>query len=217
MRVSKPVLALLVLAVVASAGAYAYNTAKPRVHPIKLADAEKHGDAALNAHGPPSGDPDNFDVRKPLFGPARAVDGDTILVQGHEADLWTIVAPDLAQTCGAAGGQATPCGEDARRHLDTLIGGRSVACRPEGPPTPDGRWLGLCFVAEAACDDPSAPCESDLNSLNLAMVRQGWALDFEGQYSDPEDDARDQKLGLWADGVEPPPAWRQRAAQAAAD
>lgn len=204
MPVSKILLAVLVVAGVVGAVAFAYDAARPRVHPIKAADARKY--AAL-AQPPTSPD----DPRTALFGPARAVDGDTLLVEGVEADLWTIDAPELAQTCEGPGGRPWACGEASRAHLETLIGGRQVACRPEGPPTRDGRWLGLCFVADAPCPGGSA-CESDLNSLNLAQVTDGWAADIEGQYADSQVDARERKKGVWAGWFESPEAWRARQA-----
>jgi endonuclease YncB( thermonuclease family) len=141
------------------------------------------------------------DERGELFGPARAVDGDTLMIDGVQADLWTIVAPKLDETCSGADSRPWACGQASRDHLQRLVEGRRVACIPEGPPPSDGSWLGLCFVAEAPCRDASAPCKSDLNSLNLAQVRKGWARDFEGQYSEPEADAQEDKAGIWAGGV----------------
>lgn len=195
---SRILIALLVLAGLVGAGVFAYEVARPRVHPIKVADAQKHGPAPS---GPPTAE--QTDGRADLFGPARAIDGDTILIQGVEADLWTIVAPKLAQTC-EKDGQPWACGEASRAHLETLIGGRQVACRPEGPPPQDGRWLGICYVTDVPCQGDAGACESALGSLNLAQVRNGWAEDFEGQFSEDETHAQTQKLGLWAEDAPKP-------------
>jgi len=202
MRVSKALIALLVLAGVVGAAAFVYDAARPRVHPIKAADARRHPS--------PTPAPASGDTRADLFGPARAIDGDTLLVQGVEADLWTIDAPELAQTCGDKDGRTWACGEASRAHLEKLIDGRRVACRPEGPPTEDGRWLGLCFVTDTPCQGDTGHCESDLESLNLAQVTEGWAADQEGQYSDSEAVAQDRKAGVWAGRFESPSAWRAR-------
>lgn len=193
MRVSKVLLALVVIAGLVGAGVLVYDATRPYSHPIKAAEAQKHDPGPT---GPPSYER-TTDPRTDLFGPARAIDGDTILIQGVEADLWTIVAPRLDQACEKSG-QPWACGEASRAHLDKLIGGRQVACRPEGPPPQDGRWLGICYVADTPCQDDSGPCESSLGSLNLAQVRDGWAEDFEGQFSEDEESAQDQKRGLWA-------------------
>lgn len=203
MRVSRIPLALLVVAGVAAAGAFAYEVARPRVDPAKVADAHRNGVSLdQNAGEAPTPPPQTKDGRLELFGPAYAVDGDTILVQGVRADLWTIQAPKLDQTCIGADGNPWACGKASRSHLDKLIAGRQVACRPEGPPSDKDDWQGLCFVADKPCSDASAPCQSDLTSLNLKMVREGWAADFEGQYMDPEEDARKEKLGLWNSPVD---------------
>ncbi len=206
MRRAKVLIGLLVVAGLAGAAVYAYDAARPRVHPIKAADAREHD---LDAPQPRFAR--DADGRARLFGPARVIDGDTLEIKGLRARLWTIDAPDLDQTCLDKDGASFACGQAAREHLEKLIAGRQVACRPEGPPSDGDAWQGLCFVADAPCQDEGGPCASDLDSLNLAMVRQGWAVDLEGQYSEPESDAEDDKAGLWAGRFDEPEAWRQKA------
>lgn len=210
MRGAKLLVGLLVAAGLAGAAVYAYDAARPRVHPIKAADAREH---ALDAPQPRFAR-DAEDRAEP-FGPARVIDGDTLEIQGLRARLWTIDAPDLAQTCLDKDGASFACGQAAREHLEKLIAGRKVACRPEGPPSDGDAWQGLCFVADAPCQDEGGPCASDLDSLNLAMVRQGWAVDLEGQYSEPESDAEGDKAGLWAGRFDEPEVWRSKAKAAA--
>lgn len=205
MRGSRVLVGVLVVAGLAGAAVYAYDAARPRVHPIKAADAREHD---LEAPQPQFAR--DADGRARLFGPARVIDGDTLEIQGLRARLWTIDAPDLDQTCLDKDGASFACGQAARVHLEKLIAGRQVACRPEGPPSDGDAWQGLCFVADAPCQDAGGPCESDLNSLNLAMVRQGWAVDLEGQYSEPESDAEADKTGLWAGRFDEAAAWRAR-------
>lgn len=198
MRISKALLAVLLVTGLVGAGAFAYDAARPRVHPIKVADAQKYAVSAPSRVAVDEGSPRMpADPRVDLFGHARAIDGDTLLISGVEADLWTIDAPELAQTC-EKGGRAWACGEASRAHLEQLINGRQVACRPEGPPPEDGRWLGVCFVTDSPCQGAAGHCESALGSLNLAQVSDGWAADVEGQFSDSQADAKDRKAGLWA-------------------
>ncbi|CAN5867489.1 hypothetical protein BH11PSE6_BH11PSE6_00970 [soil metagenome] len=195
--------ALLLLAVLA-AGLYVYDAARPRVHPIKRADAARM--AAL-ADRPAVLEP-TLASREPLpaqpptalFGPALVVDGDSLRIGGTEVDLWTIDAPELAQTCHRDG-RPWPCGAFAREELSKLIDGRKVACRPEGPDT--SHFIGLCFVRDTPCNGDEA-CESSNGSLNLAMVARGAAVDIEGQFMDDESDAEDQKRGLWAGSFDLP-------------
>jgi endonuclease YncB( thermonuclease family) len=195
--------ALLLLAVLA-AGLYVYDAARPRVHPIKRADAARM--AAL-AHRPAVPEPtpasrEPLPAQPPgeLFGDAVVVDGDTLRIGGTEVDLWTIDAPELAQTCHRDG-RPWQCGAFARDELATLIGGRNVACRPEGPDA--SHFIGLCFVRDTPCAGEEA-CESSNGSLNLAMVARGAAVDIEGQFMDDESDAEDRKRGLWAGSFDLP-------------
>lgn len=212
MRPSPILLALLAVVAVAGAAAWAYERARPWVHPIKAADERRYGlerGSTAPARSAPA------DPRRPLFGPATVIDGDTLAIAGIEADLWTIDAPEPDQTCEDAQGRTFSCGQAARANLERLIGGRNVACRPEGPPPDDGRWLGLCFVSDTPCDaghgtEAVGACASDLSSLNLTLVETGWAVDLEGQYADPQDAARGRKAGLWAGRFEPPSTWRGR-------
>lgn len=208
MRPSPILLAMLAVVGLVGAATLAWDIARPRIHPIKVADARKYGTEARTGrptapNGAAASAP-NGDNRTDLFGLARVVDGDTLEIGGVRAKLWTIGAPELAQTCVGEGGKPWACGEASRRHLQTLVAGRTVACRPEGPPPQDGGWLGLCFVAEAPCQDASVPCVSDLSSLNLAQVASGWATDLEGQYSEPQADARELRAGVWAGGAVAP-------------
>lgn len=190
--------AVLLLAVLA-AGLYVYDAARPRVHPIKRADAARMA-AFADRPAPPDATPTPASGKAlpatplaELFGQALVVDGDTLSIGGTEVDLWTIDAPALTQTCHR-NGRPWLCGAYAREELSKLIDGRKVACRPEGPDA--SRFIGLCFVRDTPCTEQA--CESSNGSLNLAMVARGAAVDIEGQFTDDESDARDQKRGLWA-------------------
>ncbi|MGH6612586.1 thermonuclease family protein [Sphingomonas sp.] len=192
------------LAALGTGAALVYDIARPHVHPIKVADQRKMAErqsqllaARALTVAPPA-------IARPtgLFGTADVVDGDTLIIGGVTADLWTIDAPELEQYC-ERGSTRWPCGQDSRRLLQSLVKGRRVACRPEGPPEPDGRFVGLCFVRDTPCGQDNA-CESDLTSLNLAMVEHGAAMDIEGQYMDAQADAREQKIGIWRGRLEPP-------------
>jgi endonuclease YncB( thermonuclease family) len=141
-----------------------------------------------------------------VFGTAVVVDEDTLLIAGTSVDLWTIDAPELDQPCTRAR-KPWNCGELSRQHLARLVGSRSVACRREGPPEAKIGFVGLCFVTDEPCARGTA-CESDLQSLNLSMVHEGWAFDEEGQYMDPQEAAKKRRIGLWAGQVRPPWEWK---------
>lgn len=200
---------VVLLAFLGAGAALVYETARPRVHPIKVADERRmiahQAEARAATAAPRAGT-----AARPtgLFGTAEVIDGDMLVIGGVTADLWTIDAPELGQYC-ERDSERWLCGQDSRHHLQGLIKGRQIACSPEGPPEPDGHFVGLCFVRDTPCE-PNAACESDLASLNLAMVQEGAAMDIEGQYMDAQDDAREQKIGIWRGRFETPWQWREK-------
>lgn len=198
------------LAVLGAGAALIYDTVRPRVHPIKVADQQKmveHQNKLRAARTMTAAAQTEARPTDP-FGTADVIDGDTLVIGKVTVDLWTIDAPELEQYC-VRGSERWPCGRDSRDHLQSLVKGRQIACRPEGPPEPDGRFVGLCFVRDTPCG-PDGACESDLTSLNLAMVEQGAAMDVEGQYMDAQDDARGRKIGIWRGRLDPPKQWREK-------
>lgn len=100
-------------------------------------------------------------VADPLAGPARVIDGDTIVVNGVHVRLAGIDAPEMHQQCWI-GGAATQCGVAAKAEMMKLTERRAVTCRPL---TRDsyGRTV-------ARCSTPDAP------DLGESMVRAGWAI-----------------------------------------
>lgn len=208
-------LLLLLIAALIGFGVYAYQTAKPHVHPIKQADAvrmaahmaQRKAEAARAASSPePVSAPADQAPTGEWFGRAQVVDGDTIRIDSSELHLWAIDAPELDQSCERAG-RSWRCGAFAKAELETLIGGRTVACRPEGSDGTPQRPTALCFVRETLCAGDRA-CETELGSLNLAMIDRGAAVDIEGHFMDNEDDAQEARRGLWGSKFKKPWEWR---------
>jgi endonuclease YncB( thermonuclease family) len=133
-----------------------------------------------------------------LAGAARVVDGDTLEVRGEKLRLQGIDAPELAQTCEAAG-RPVPCGKLAAEHLDELIGSRTLNCAVEGR---DRYGRGL------------ARCQAGGRDVAEAMTRDGWALSdrrySDGRYHGAETVARASRRGIWAMDFEDPAQWRAR-------
>lgn len=128
-----------------------------------------------------------------VVGPARVIDGDSLLVGSAEVRLRGIDAPEGRQTCRRAGG-LWPCGEESRRALERAIGGRTVLCSGLERDR-HGRLLGRCEAAGT--------------SLNRLMVEQGMAVAFGAEFRTLEAVARAARLGLWAGAFEEPAAWRR--------
>lgn len=132
-----------------------------------------------------------------ITGPARVVDGDTLVVAGEKIRLEGIDAPEHGQTCTANG---TPwrCGEAATGWLKDLLAAREVACVPKGNDR-YGRVLATCYLGG--------------ENLNERIVREGWALDFRrytSVYLPAEDQAKRRGAGLWRGDFTPPWEWRRQ-------
>src|SRR2546430_10326063 len=95
-----------------------------------------------------------------IAGPARVVDGDTLVVAGEKIRIFGIDAPEAQQNC-YRGKQAWACGTDATNAMKAMVAGRSVRCRPR---TKDRyrRTVAVCFAGGV--------------DLGAAMVKAGHAV-----------------------------------------
>ena len=80
-----------------------------------------------------------FETVATLTGPARAKDGDGVLLWNIEIRLNGIAAPEDNRE------NVQPGGPEATAYLGDLIHGRTVACRLDGTST-RGRPVGRCFL-----------------------------------------------------------------------
>ena len=139
--------------------------------------------AALIGGGPPDVVQGRPDIR----------DGDSLVIGRHRVRLKGIDAPERDQTC-TRGGKPWACGHAARRHLKRLIGRREVSC---------------AVVRRDRFDRLLARCRTGARDLNQAMIRDGMAVSFDGDYRREEAEARRARAGLWAGQFERPRLWRQ--------
>lgn len=126
-------------------------------------------------------------------GRAHVGDGDSVTIDGVRLRLIGIDAPELAQVCHR-GGQAHRCGDEAKAHLEDLVGERPLACV----------WDRLDLYGRGL-----AHCRAGAVDLGAAMVRDGWALAY-GGYEAEEAEARRARRGLWAGDFEWPEDVRRR-------
>ena len=136
-----------------------------------------------------------FDERPPVVveGRPNVRDGDSLVIGRHRVRLKGIDAPERDQTC-TRHGQAWACGHAAKRHLQRMIGKRGVVCT---------------VVRRDRFDRLLAHCRAGSYDLNRAMVRDGMAVSFDGDYRLEEVEARRRKSGLWAGRFQRPRQWRQ--------
>lgn len=128
-----------------------------------------------------------------VVGSARALDGDSLVVEGREMRLQGIDAPESRQTCNLAG-QTVPCGRQATQALQRWLARGPVMCT--GHETDQyARLLVLCRV--------------NGTDINADLVRNGFAVDF-GRYPAEEREARAAYRGIWAGTFEVPAEYRRR-------
>jgi endonuclease YncB( thermonuclease family) len=124
-------------------------------------------------------------------GSAQVADGDTLTLDNERIRLKGIDAPELHQSCRAAGSDYA-CGRSARRELLRLIGDKPVTC--EGWERDRyGRLLALCSAGGT--------------ELNAMLVTNGWAVSY-GAYGAEESAAKAARRGLWAGEFVRPSDWR---------
>ena len=127
-------------------------------------------------------------------GPARVVDGDTLLVDGSALDLWGVDAPELAQTCtDPRTGAVSDCGLAVARALAAHLAERPIACARA--PTSDARRY---------------HCHLDGADLAGWLLAGGHAVSDNGpdRYRQLEEDARRNGRGLWGHEFNRPSEWR---------
>jgi endonuclease YncB( thermonuclease family) len=130
-------------------------------------------------------------------GKVQVLDARTLVFEdGTKVGLGGMMnAPELAQN-GMIDGKLYPCGKEAAEFLRQLIGDRVVTCiaHPDNVKGKTVQWA-FGFVGET--------------SLDIELVRSGWAIsDHEGM--DPfEISARENKRGLWRGTFVVPQKWRK--------
>lgn len=122
---------------------------------------------------------------QPIYGVARAGDGDSLEINGQRVRLFGIDAPEFDQTCTKDGAQWA-CGAEAADQLSRLVTGREVRCVANGVDQYQ-RLLARCSVGGM--------------DVNAAMVERGYAIAFRkysNDYVDEEMRAKAAKRGIWA-------------------
>jgi endonuclease YncB( thermonuclease family) len=130
-----------------------------------------------------------------ITGRVKVLDAHTLrLEDGTELELnGGIDAPDLEQK-GKIGDSFYPCGKEAAAFLEKLIGDEKVTCY-DAEPGKDGRLHGTFFVGE--------------KSLEIEMLRNGWAISHHSGMEGWEMIARENKRGLFRGTFIAPERWRK--------
>ena len=127
-----------------------------------------------------------------IGGRARAVDGDTIVLDGRRIRLVGLDAPEARQTC-TQNGREWACGAEATKATRALVRAGKLDCRLTGTDI-YGRDLGRCSV--------------DGRDLGASLVEAGWAVATTAYFAE-ERRARGAKRGIWRGAFERPEDWRR--------
>ena len=136
-----------------------------------------------------------------LTGPARVIDGDTIVVAEQLVRLHGIDAPELDQTFWWRG-RCISCGTMAMAALEALTAGVSMRCEVVERDR-HGRLVAKCFSPNGV-------------DIGRRLVSAGWALayrQYSTDYVDAEDEARQAGRGMWRGRFVKPWEWRIAAAR----
>jgi endonuclease YncB( thermonuclease family) len=137
-----------------------------------------------------------------ITGRVKVLDAHTLRFEdGTEVNInGEMDAPDLGQQ-GLIGNALYPCGKEAAAFLEKLIGDRPVTCYSDSDDARrlDAKSLGRAdaFIGET--------------SLEIEMVRNGWAMAHHSGMAAWEVIARDNKRGLWRGEFVFPEKWRKGA------
>ncbi len=132
------------------------------------------------------------------------IDGDTILINNYKIRFSGVDAPESyfrgkKQVC-FQNTKKILCGEEAKKKLVEKIGKSLVMCVPEKEKDIYNRILAECFVNN--------------ESLSVFMVKNGYAFDYpkysKKKYSNFQNFAKKNKLGLWNMTFEYPWIWRKK-------
>jgi len=129
-------------------------------------------------------------------------DGDSLRRGSQRIRLYGIDAPELGQECTNGTGMAYRCGEEARRVLGTLIGGRDISCD---------------IMETDKYRRDVARCRVDGIEINREMVRLGWAIAYDRNNIDyllAQAAARQARRGLWQGDFELPEEFRRQQREA---
>jgi endonuclease YncB( thermonuclease family) len=130
-----------------------------------------------------------------ISGKVTVLDAHTLQFEdGTEVELnGGMDAPDLEQK-GITGKSFYPCGKQARDFLAKLIGDQKVVGY-DAETKQDGKLHGSFFVGE--------------KSIEIEMVRNGWAISHHSGMEGWEIIARENKRGLFRDKFIAPERWRK--------
>ncbi len=131
---------------------------------------------------------------------ATVINGETLRVNNTLIRLEGVEAPDRSQSCQGQGKKRWKCGEMAQVALERLTRGKTLKCQVG--PTPDalGRLNGTCALEDGR----------DVGALLVEGGHVFSTSSYFGGYAVQENEAKRQKLSIWANDIERPAEYRAK-------
>jgi endonuclease YncB( thermonuclease family) len=135
-------------------------------------------------------------LTKPITGPSRVIDGDTIALNKTRIRLHGIDAPEANQIC-THGTTSWPCGTASTNTLKKLIGTSEVTCVK--------RDVDRYGRIVAVCSANGVDLNARMVSLGMAVAYRKYSKDYVGH----EASAKAARMGLWSGMFVMPWDWRR--------
>ena len=132
-----------------------------------------------------------------IYGSARVLNADTLVIQGYSLVLFGIDAPEPKQTCADGRGRSYNCGQQAANWLKSWIKDNEIECHVLDQDK-QGKLLGTCNYGPY--------------DLGAALVNAGWAVANTAVtdiYYPYEMQAQKARRGLWQGKFYKPWDWRR--------
>lgn len=129
---------------------------------------------------------------------ANVINGETIRLSNVMIRLEGVESPDRSQTCQGQGKKRWKCGEMAQVALERLVNGKPLKCQTGNTPDAHGRLNGTCAL-------------DDGRDVGMLLVERGHVFStssYFGGYAAQENEAKRQKIGIWANDIERPAEYR---------
>lgn len=136
-----------------------------------------------------------------IYGSAKVINGNTLKIDNSYFRLYGIDSPDYNQSCANGQGRSYRCGVEAGSWLKSWIQDNVLECRVMQQDE-NGNMVGTCALGQY--------------DLGAALVNAGWAVAFvkyTDVYSPYEEQARNNRRGLWQGQFYMPWDWRVLQAQ----
>ncbi|GAX83763.1 hypothetical protein CEUSTIGMA_g11188.t1 [Chlamydomonas eustigma] len=141
----------------------------------------------------------------PIQGPARVVDGDTLVINEERIRLYGVDAPEKAQSCKTSKGAEYSCGQRSKEALTTKIGSKQVTCLVKNKDQ-YGRNVAVCTLRGGLLGGEG-------EELNEWLVSNGFAVAYRQygkEYIPVEEKAKAEHRGLWDGSFTTPSDWRKQ-------